>query len=337
MPYYFDAESEKSTWEHPLDEHYRQQVQLAKEKTHRWEGPRTPSLISHEIENNNPKVTESIHITMNKSMAFGRDTSWLLDQELVIEKPLINTAEARPSFTKTDKMILENDFEETRIALFGDSKMSYQRLKDSSHTMEAALADQVAICKERFECVCMAGEEVLKAHLQIHEANKSAQQEFERFKSITKQREIDLIQQLETLQLQQTQAKSQDTEVMAQGRLDAQNQLALECSLTLENDQKQILKLQEKLHQSMIAKEIAQKRSLEVQELRLLILTENTRASSVNEEKLAALGEYETSRQQYEKTVEALKMENRRLESALEQEQLSLARFQEQAEKMAPL
>lgn len=52
---------------------------------------------------------------------------------------------------------------------FGDSKMSYQRLKDSSHTMEAALADQVAICKERFECVCMAGEEVLKAHLQIHE------------------------------------------------------------------------------------------------------------------------------------------------------------------------
>lgn len=117
MPYYFDAESEKSTWEHPLGEHYRQQVQLAKEKTHRWEGPRTPSLISHEIENNNPKVTESIHITMNKSMAFGRDTSWLLDQELVIEKPLINTAEARPSFTKTDKMILENDFEETRIAL----------------------------------------------------------------------------------------------------------------------------------------------------------------------------------------------------------------------------
>lgn len=57
----------------------------------------------------------------------------------------------------------------------------------------------------------------------------------------------------------------------------------------------------------------------------------------MNEEKLAALGEYETSRQQYEKTVEALKMENRRLESALEQEQLSLARFQEQAEKMAPL
>lgn len=53
----------------------------------------------------------------------------------------------------------------------------------------------------------------------------------------------------------------------------------------------------------------------------------------MNEEKLAALGEYETSRQQYEKTVEALKMENRRLESALEQEQLSLARFQEQAEK----
>nr|CCA25839.1 conserved hypothetical protein [Albugo laibachii Nc14] len=363
MPYYFHAESEKSTWEHPLDEHYRQQVLLAKVKTHRWEGPCTPSLISHETENNNSKVRESIHITMNKSMDFGRDTSWLLDEELVIEKPLVNTAEAMPSFTKTDKMKLENDLEETRIALqksqqtaketsyykmkFGDLKISYQRLKKSSHTLETALADQVAISKERFECLCMAEEEVLKAHLQIHEvrlhflgskkANKSVQQEIEHFKSITKQREIDLIQQLETLQLQQTQTKSQETEDLAQVRLDAQNQLALERSLSHENDQKQILKLQEELHQSMVslleAKEIAQKRLLEVQELQLLILTANTRASSGNEEKLAALGEYEISRQQYEQTVQALKMENRRLESALEQEQLSLARFQEQAEK----
>lgn len=355
-PYYFHAETEQSTWEHPLDEHYRQEVQLAKEKTRSALSSEAPIQLTnaHETEHIKPK---------NRSLGFGRDTSWLLDEEIVVEHPVSDTKEVSIRFTMEEKIKLENDLEKTRNALqkaqqaaketsyykmkLADSKVSHQRLKEASQTLERSLEVQIGISKERFECICMAGEEVLQGQLQVQqgriilsrskEAYNVIEQELERFKSITKERESEFSDQLETLQLQQIRTKSQEAEESAQALQDAQSQLVLERTLQKDEDHKQLIKLQEELVQSMKSvsesKEIAQKRFLEVQELQLLLSDANTRASNSNEDKLTALTGYEASRQQDEKTIEALRLEKRGLESALERERLSHARSHEEAEK----